>query len=167
MADDQGTTTDAPEDQTDTTDEAAKDSLGDAGQKALQAERREKRAAEKRANELAARLKQIEDRDKGESEKIAERLAEAERRAEQADQRALRLEVASEKGLTAVQAKRLVGATREELEADADELLETFKVNNKPKPDPAQGRGQGKPDKREQGLEQARKRGFLPAAAQQ
>ena len=30
------------------------------------------------------------------------------------------------KGLTEVQAKRLVGATEEELEADADELLESF-----------------------------------------
>lgn len=35
-----------------------------------------------------------------------------------------RVEIASEKGLTAKQAKRLQGATREELEADADELVE-------------------------------------------
>ena len=37
--------------------------------------------------------------------------------------RALRAEVSNAKGLTPTQAKRLVGATREELEADADELL--------------------------------------------
>jgi len=40
----------------------------------------------------------------------------------------LRLEVASEQGLTSAQAKRLVGTTRDELEADAKELLDTFKA---------------------------------------
>jgi hypothetical protein len=38
----------------------------------------------------------------------------------------LRLTVALEKGLTAVQAKRLMGNTKEELEADADELVASF-----------------------------------------
>lgn len=38
----------------------------------------------------------------------------------------LKLQIALEKGLTAKQVKRLVGATREELEADADEILEEF-----------------------------------------
>lgn len=36
----------------------------------------------------------------------------------------LKLQVALEKGLSAKQVKRLVGTTREELEADADELIE-------------------------------------------
>lgn len=40
--------------------------------------------------------------------------------------RADRLEVAMEKGLTPAQAKRLQGETKEELEADADEILELF-----------------------------------------
>jgi hypothetical protein len=35
----------------------------------------------------------------------------------------MRAEVAAEKGLTAAQAKRLVGTTRDELLADADEFL--------------------------------------------
>jgi hypothetical protein len=35
--------------------------------------------------------------------------------------------VAAAKGLSAAQAKRLSGGTREELEADADDLLATFK----------------------------------------
>lgn len=39
---------------------------------------------------------------------------------------ALRLEVATAKGLTAKQAERLRGSTKEELESDADELLTTF-----------------------------------------
>ncbi len=46
---------------------------------------------------------------------------------DQADARAMRAEVASSKGLTAAQAKRLQGKTVEELEADAEELLAAFK----------------------------------------
>ena len=112
------------------TDQAATADLGDAGKKALDAERREKRAAEKRAAELEAKLKEFEDRDKTESTRAIERAEAAEKAAAAAESRALRLEVASEKGLTPAQAKRLVGETRDELEADASELLETFKPSN-------------------------------------
>lgn len=108
-------------------DQPATGDLGDAGKKALDAERREKRAAEKRAADLEARLKEFEDRDKTESTRATERAEAAEKRAAEAEARALRLEVASEKGLTPAQAKRLVGDSREELEADAQELLDTFK----------------------------------------
>ena len=101
--------------------------LGDAGKKALDAERREKRAAEKRAAELEAKLKEFEDRDKSELERAVERAEAAEKRAAEFETRSLRLEVAAEQGLTPAQAKRLVGETREELEADAKELLTTFK----------------------------------------
>jgi uncharacterized protein involved in type VI secretion and phage assembly len=54
---------------------------------------------------------------------LEERVAEIERQARESESRALRAEVANAKGLTPNQAKRLVGSTREELEADADELL--------------------------------------------
>jgi hypothetical protein len=119
--------------------------LGDAGKKALQEERQKARALQKQVNEALARLKQFEDRDKSEAEKTAERLSEFEKRATAAEQRALRLEVAAEKGLTPGQAKRLVGATREELESDADDILATFPAapavpeRKAPKPDPSQG----------------------------
>ena len=109
------------------TDQPATGELGDAGKKALDAERRDKRAAEKRAADLEARLKEFEDRDKTETTRAVERAEAAEKAAAAAEARALRLEVASEKGLTPAQAKRLVGETREELEADASELLDTFK----------------------------------------
>lgn len=109
------------------TETPATGELGDAGKKALDAERREKRAAEKRAADLEARLKEFEDRDKTESTRAIERAEAAEKAAAAAEARALRLEVASEKGLTPAQAKRLVGESREELEADANELLDTFK----------------------------------------
>lgn len=106
--------------------EPATGNLGDPGKKALDAERRAKREAEKRASDLEARLKEFEDRDKSESQRMAERAEAAEKALTDAQSRALRLEVAAEKGLTPAQAKRLVGSTREELEADAAELLETF-----------------------------------------
>lgn len=47
-------------------------------------------------------------------------------KAAKAEARADRIEVAMEKGLTPAQAKRLQGETKEELEADADEILELF-----------------------------------------
>lgn len=44
----------------------------------------------------------------------------------EAELKALKYEVALDKGLTKVQAVRLVGTTQEELEADADELVKLF-----------------------------------------
>lgn len=86
--------------------------------------------ANKEAEEHRRKLKEIEDRDKSEGEKLTDRITAAERRADEAEARALRLEVATAKGLTAGQAKRLAGTTREELEADADELLADFAPAN-------------------------------------
>ena len=59
----------------------------------------------------------------GDATTLEERVAGLEAAANAAEQRALRAEIANAKGLTPTQAKRLVGETREELEADADELL--------------------------------------------
>ncbi|MFI2664872.1 hypothetical protein [Micromonospora carbonacea] len=128
--------------------------------------------ANKEAETLRLKLKEYEDRDKTEAEKAAERLTAAEQRAEQAELRALRLEVAGEKGLTPAQAKRLVGATREELEADADDILATFPAGSAaperriPRPDPSQGARGGKPlSGAEAGRAEAQKRfGTKPAA---
>ena len=98
------------------------------------------KAALKKANDEAAafrhKLKELEDRDKSDSEKLTERVSAAEKRAAEAEARALRLEVASAKGLTPSQAKRLVGATREELEADADEILADFAPQRSGEHDP-------------------------------
>lgn len=54
---------------------------------------------------------------------LEERVADIENQARQSEERALRAEVANAKGLTPGQAKRLVGSTKAELEADADALL--------------------------------------------
>lgn len=54
---------------------------------------------------------------------LEDRVAEIEKQAKDSEDRALRAEIANAKGLSATQAKRLIGSNREELEADADELL--------------------------------------------
>ncbi len=107
------------------------------------------RKNEQRAKEnatAAQKLAEIEDANKSELEKLSERAAAAEARAAQIELAATRNEIALEKGLTPSQAKRLVGATREELSADADDLLADLKVS-KPSTAPssdAQGK-QGEP----------------------
>jgi hypothetical protein len=75
---------------------------------------------------LAKKAQELEDEKKSESEKSTEARTKAEKIAADATQEAARLRVALTKGLTEVQAKRLIGETQEELEADADELLASF-----------------------------------------
>ena len=78
--------------------------------------------------------------------KANKRAEDAEAKAKAAQARADRLEVAAEKGLTPAQAKRLQGETKEELEADADELLEAWGVAK------AQEPGDGDDDEEDEGL---------------
>lgn len=56
-----------------------------------------------------------------------DKLAEFEKQLGEERAARMRAEVAAAKGLTPGQAKRLNGATLEELEADADDILENFK----------------------------------------
>jgi hypothetical protein len=81
---------------------------------------------------MASKAKELEEAQKSESQRLTEAKTVAEKEAVKASQEAARLRVALKKGLTEIQAKRLIGETEEELEADADELLESFK----PKDDP-------------------------------
>ena len=76
--------------------------------------------------EAAKRLSEIEEAQKTAEQKAADKAAITERERDSAKIEALRLSVALDKGLTKVQAKRLIGATEEELAADADELLASF-----------------------------------------
>jgi hypothetical protein len=95
--------------------------LGDAGIKALQAERARATKAE---NDFKALQKQIEDSQKSAEQKTAEALAAAQASANEAAAKALRYEVAADiEGFPIALAARLVGATREELQADADRLM--------------------------------------------
>lgn len=130
---------------------------GDAGKQAIDRMKQERNDERKARRALEARLAEYEkaEQAKADAEKSeAEKRAAAEQRALEAEQKLLRLEVAAEKGLTPAQAKWLVGASREELEANADEIREAFPTapavpapKPTPKPDPSQGSrgGGGKP----------------------
>lgn len=82
--------------------------------------------ANREAAALRRRLKDIEDKDKSESQRATEAAQEAVARAEKAERELLRLTIASEKGLTPKQARRLTGDTEDELRADADDLVAEF-----------------------------------------
>jgi chromosome segregation ATPase len=91
---------------------------------------------------LASKAKELEEAGRSDLEKLTARAEQAERQRGEVEAKALRLEVAFEKGLTPAQAKRLVGANREELEADAEEILRDFpalKPDGRPKGDVDQG----------------------------
>jgi len=107
--------------------------LGEGGHKALAAERkarttaeRQAKAAQTRLDELSAKLQQIEDRDKTETQKLTDRATAAEQAAATAQTELLRYRVAADKKLPASLASRLNGATEEEMAADADALLEVL-----------------------------------------
>jgi len=118
---------------TDTGGHEGAEQLGDAGKKALDAERRAKAAAEKqakaeskRAEDLAKKLQQYEDAQKSEADKLTERATAAEKQAAEAQQELLRYRVARDKKIPALWVDRLRGGTQEELESDADQLLEAL-----------------------------------------
>ncbi len=106
----------------------------DAVKRALDAERDRAKSAKKVADDAKAELeaerkkvKDFEDRDKSEQEKAEQRATEAEKKAEAAEHKLLRLEVAAAKKLPSTLASRLTGETKAELDADADELLKLVK----------------------------------------
>lgn len=104
------------------------------------------RENEKKAKSNAAaarRLEELENASKSETERLNARADAAEKLAAASQVEALRLSVAFEKGLTPAQAKRLVGSTKEELAADADEVLRDFPAKStRPSGDADQGHRQ-------------------------
>lgn len=97
----------------------------------------------------AEKVDELEASKKSDVDKLTEQVEQLKEAQSKSDQKALRAEVAMAKGLTPAQAKRLAGTSREELEADADEILEAFPVNKDPestKPGPPSR--QPKPDLR-------------------
>jgi hypothetical protein len=99
----------------------------DAVKKALAAERKAAKDARKQAEELAAKVKDYEDRDKTEQEKLSAKLDSLTSEAKATKAENLRLRVALEKKLPAELIDRLKGNTLEEITADADELLKLVK----------------------------------------
>lgn len=118
----------------------------DAVSNAIRAER-EKAKAEREARLAAeARIKEFEDAQKSEEEKREEALEQARKLAEAEAARANELEVkllrnvvAAEKNLTPNLAARLRGESREEIEADADALLEDLGTLPVETPPPGEG----------------------------
>lgn len=111
--------------------------LGDAGKKALDEERKARREAEKALRDVQDQLKELTDKDKSEVEKLRDEVANLTKERDGDRLKVLRSDVAMAKGLTAAQAKRLVGSTQEELEADADEILEAFPAQGAATPPPS------------------------------
>lgn len=103
----------------------------------LRTTRREAAKYRTRAKELEpfeAQAREAQEAQKTELQKVMEQLEQFKTQASESTLEAARLRVAFEKGLTPAQARRLVGSTEDELMADADELVETFKT---PNPTPA------------------------------
>lgn len=127
--------------------------LREPGKRALERERQRADDAEREKAQLAARLKELEDAGLSDQQKVERDLAEAKAAAEQATARLLRYEVAEAKELPAGWANRLQGATREELERDAEDLKTQLGASGKRllKPDLSQGRGGGGDDGKKKG----------------
>lgn len=108
---------------TDPPADPAKDGdLGDAGKKALEAERKARRDAEKANKSLADKLKEYEDRDKSELEKAQAAAQEAADRAAKAEAEALRLRLATELQIPPGLHKFLTGTDEDQLRAQIEEL---------------------------------------------
>lgn len=145
--------------------------LGQAGQRALEAERTARKELERQIKELEPLKKLAEAMgvkpDAGTPNADALAAEVATMRKELADERAgrLRAEVAAEAKLPPELAKRLTGSTREELAADAAELAKLIPAGNgtttapgTPAPDPSQG-ARGGVDTLQAALAEAQKAG--------
>lgn len=130
--------TDPPEDPTDPpeadpVEPPEKPDLGDAGKRAIDAMKRERNQSRKELAEALKKIKEHDDRDKTETQRLQETAEDAKTRAQAAEGASRKLQMALDRApegaslahIKAV-AKRLSGATEEELEADADEMFALF-----------------------------------------
>ena len=127
--------------------------LGEGGKRALDAERANAREQKARADEAERKLAELERERMTDAEKVVAERDDWRRKYEEQsatlaarELAVLRSEVAAERGLTLAQARRLIGSTREELEADADAFRAELPTPppspyppNTPRPDPSQG----------------------------
>ncbi len=129
------------------------DALGDAGKKALAAERAEKKALAKERNDLAAKVKEFEDAKKSDAEKQADRMAVLEKEAASARSEAVRYKIASKFQVSDEDAELfLTGSDEETLTKQAQRLNERAAAL-KPTPGayvPGEGRSPSNPNIDEQ-----------------
>lgn len=130
--------------------------LGDPGKRALDAMKRERNAARKELADYRAKLKEIEDKDKTEAQRLQEARDEAANRAAKAEEQARSLSIAMERAPTHATlaqvravAKRVRGESDEDMESDADELFELLAPA--PKDDGPPRKVAGKPRERLRG----------------
>lgn len=101
--------------------------LGEGGKSALDKERADRKAAERDLKEANARLKEIEDAQKTEAERLADDASASRAQLAETQARLRRVEAATAAGLSLDDADRLRGTTAEELAADAAALAERWR----------------------------------------
>ena len=104
----------------------------DAVKNALNAERKAAKDAKRRAEAAEAKVREYEEANASELEKAQAKVAKAEQAKAEAEARLTRFEVASEKEVPPKLVPLLTATSREELEAQADLIIE----NAKTEPDP-------------------------------
>lgn len=120
--------------------EQTPEDLGDAGKKALTAERDARKQAERERADLASRLKEIEDANLSELEKAQREAAEARDALTTIQRESNRNRIALEKGVPSDLTEFITGETAEEMAAKADLLLARLgSTPSTPKPDATQG----------------------------
>ncbi len=113
---------------------------------------------------LAKRAKELEDSKKTDLERLSGEVQEHQSRASKAEGELMRLRVALRKGLSEVQAKRLIGGNEEELEADADDLLASFGPPKTPEPEPEPDPEPTRPSNRRERPQERLRPGAVPDA---
>lgn len=130
--------------------------LGEAGEKALKAERARANQMEKDLKAAQAKLDEIAAANLSDLEKAQKAAKDAADRLAEFERTTLKQQVALEKGLPAKWVDRLKGDTKAELEADADAILADIKPDTTtPRPDRTQGGSGQPPALNSDGLEQA------------
>ena len=107
--------------------------LGEAGQKALDAFKSRAKEAEKRAKEAESKLQEREDAEKSELERAQGKLTKTEQELAEARTILLRNEVADEMEVPSKLRPLLTAASKEELEAQANLILENAAKPEEPK----------------------------------
>lgn len=104
----------------------------DAVKRALDAERGAAKEAKKRADAAEAKVAEFEEANKTELEKLTGKVESLTNESKGTKAENLRLRVALDKKLPSELIDRLQGSTQEEIEADADKLLELVKTDTPP-----------------------------------
>lgn len=87
---------------------------------------RKHEAQAKQNADAARRLREMEDAEKTETQKLTDKVTAAEKRAAEAEAKAIRYEVATELGIRPRHMKYLAGSTREDIEESAKGILDDF-----------------------------------------